>query len=79
MPLFTATALTFLKILDIFQKLVTSNLCMRKETNRQTKGAEMNFCDSCDRVAISEIYEGYWACESLLCEDLVADIAEAEA
>ena len=52
---------------------------MRKETNRQTKGAEMNFCDSCDKVAISEIYEGYWACESLLCEDLVADIADAEA
>lgn len=50
---------------------------MKENKTKKMKGVEMNFCDSCDREAVTEI-SNYFICEYLECEIFVSELIEIE-
>ena len=50
---------------------------MKENKIKKMKGVEMNFCDSCDRKAVTEI-SNFFICEYLECEIFVAELIEIE-
>lgn len=50
---------------------------MKENKTKKMRGGEMNFCDSCDREAVTEISD-YFICEYLECEIFVSELIEIE-
>jgi hypothetical protein len=52
-------------------------LYMKENKTKKMKGGKMNFCDSCDRRAVTEISD-FFICEYLECEMFIAELIELE-